>query len=73
MKIRDIESTGSVIDNAAAAGGDDVVINGIQFSLDDDAELVEAARTAAWEDAMAKATQLAQLSGPTTGSGHLDQ
>ncbi len=68
VKIRDIESTGSVIDNAAAAGGDDVVINGIQFSLDDDAELVEAARTAAWEDAMAKATQLAQLSGQQLGA-----
>ncbi len=68
VKIRDIETTGSVIDNAAAAGGDDVVVNGIQFSLDDDAELVEAARSAAWEDAMAKATQLAQLSGQQLGA-----
>lgn len=67
VKIRDIDSAGAVLDDAVAAGGDDVVVSGLQFSIEDDAALVEAARQAAWDDALAKATQLAQLSGRTLG------
>lgn len=66
-KIRDIESTGAVIDAATAAGGDDTRVNGLSFSIEDNDELVAAAREAAWSDAMAKATQLAELSGQTLG------
>ncbi len=68
VKVRDLEATGSIIDSAAAAGGDDVRVNGVRFSLEDDAELVKAARTAAWDDAMSKATQLAQLAGRRLGT-----
>jgi uncharacterized protein YggE len=66
-KIRDIATTGTVIDAAVAAGGDDVTVNGLSFSIEDNDELVSAAREAAWNDAMAKATQLAGLSGHTLG------
>jgi uncharacterized protein YggE len=66
-KIRDIESTGTVIDAAVAAGGDDVTVNGLSFSIEDNDELVAAAREAAWNDALTKATQLAELSGQTLG------
>lgn len=66
-KIRDIDSAGEVIDAAAAAGGDEVVVSGVSFSIEDDAELVEAARAKAWADAEAKAQQLAELSGVTLG------
>lgn len=66
-KIRSIESTGTVIDDAVAAGGDDVTVNGLSFSIEDNDELVAAAREAAWNDAMAKATQLAELSGQALG------
>ena len=66
-KIRDIESTGAVLDAATVAGGDDVVVNGLSFSIEDNDELVAAAREAAWNDAMTKATQLAELSGQTLG------
>jgi hypothetical protein len=66
-KIRDIETTGTVIDAAVAAGGDDATVNGLSFSIEDNDELVAAAREAAWNDAMAKATQLAELSGQTLG------
>jgi len=66
-KIRDIDSAGDVIDSAAAAGGDEVIVSGVSFSIEDDAELVEAARANAWADAEAKAQQLAELSGVTLG------
>ncbi len=66
-KIRSIESTGTVIDAAVAAGGDNVTVNGLSFSIEDNDELVSAAREAAWNDAMAKATQLAELSGQALG------
>ena len=66
-KIRDLDSTGAVLDAATAAGGDDVVVNGLAFSIEDNDELVAAAREAAWNDAMTKANQLAELSGQTLG------
>jgi uncharacterized protein YggE len=66
--IRDIESSGSVIDDAVAAGGDDTQVSGLRFSIEDDTELVEQARSAAWDDAFAKATQLAELSGQSLGA-----
>ena len=67
-KIRDIGESGSVIDAATAAGGNDVRVNGLRFSIEDNTELVEAAREVAWNDALAKATQLAELSGQTLGA-----
>ena len=66
-KIRDLDSTGAVLDAATVAGGDDVVVNGLSFSIEDNDELVAAAREAAWNDAMNKANQLAELSGQTLG------
>src|SRR5690606_16222358 len=50
-----------------AAAGDAVKVNGISFSIEDDAGMVEAAREAAWQDARAKAEQLARLSGRELG------
>lgn len=66
-KIRDIDTTGAVIDSAVAAGGDEVTVSGLSFSIEDNDELVAAAREAAWNDAMAKATQLSELSGQDLG------
>lgn len=66
-KIRDIATAGDVIDSAVSATGDEARVSGLSFSIEDDAELVEAARTAAWEDARAKAEQLASLAGQTLG------
>ena len=68
VKIRDIDDAGEVIDGAVAAGGDDVVVGGIGFSAEDDAERLEAARARAWEDAERKARQLAELAGVSLGS-----
>ena len=60
-KIRDLEKAGEVIDAATAAGGDDAIVNNIRFDLEADGALITAAREAAWNDAKAKAEQLAAL------------
>ena len=67
-KVRDLDAAGAIIDDVAAAGGDTVIVSGVSFSIEDNEELVEAARAAAWEDANAKAEQLADLAGVTLGS-----
>jgi uncharacterized protein len=67
VKIRDIDRAGEVIDSAAEAAGDDVTVSGVRFSIEEDAALIEAARSAAWEDAADKAAQLAGLAGVTLG------
>jgi uncharacterized protein YggE len=67
-KLRNIDEAGSVIDAVSAAGGDETRVNGLSFSIEDDADLITAAREAAWNDALAKATQLAELSGQTLGA-----
>ena len=66
-KIRDLDSVGNVIDNAAAAGGDLVEINSIQFTIDDPTKLKMQARVAAMQDAQAKAQTLATEGGVALG------
>jgi len=60
-KIRNIEDTGAIIDAAARAGGDYIVINSISFTVDDPSAHYEEARELAMADAKAKAEQLADL------------
>lgn len=67
-KIRDIDSAGQTIDAVTAAGGDDVRVSGVSFSIEDNDELISAAREAAFADAKGKAEQLATLGGVTLGS-----
>lgn len=67
-KIRDLDSAGTVIDSATAAGGNETTVSGVSFSIEDNEALIEAAREAAWNDAKQKAEQLASLSGVTLGS-----
>ncbi len=66
-KIREVEKTGTIIDAAAAAGGDLTRINSISFSVDDPSEYYEEARGKAMKDAKAKAKQLAELGGVKLG------
>ena len=65
--ITDIAGGGEIIDSAADVVGDTVRVNGISFGIKDDKTLVEAAREAAWNDARAKAEQLAGLAGRKLG------
>jgi uncharacterized protein len=67
-KIRNVQETGAVLDSVTTAAGDEVRISGLRFSIEDNAELITAAREAAWNDAFAKATELAELSGQTLGA-----
>lgn len=66
--IRDLASAGAIIDAAVAEVGDEIQVSGLSFSIEDDDELVAAARAAAWDDARSKAQQLADLAGVTLGS-----
>ena len=66
-KLRDITSTGPLLDSIASAGGDETRVNGMSFGVADETSLLGRAREAAWNDARAKAEQLAALSGHTLG------
>jgi uncharacterized protein YggE len=67
-KVRNLDAAGGVIDDVAIVGGNAVTVSGVSFSIEDNEQLVEAARAAAWDDADAKAQQLAELAGVSLGS-----
>ena len=67
VKIRNIEETGSIIDEVALAGGDLTRINNIYFSIDDSTTYQKEARDKAMADAKNKAEQLASLAGVKLG------
>ena len=66
-KVRDLQSLSDIIDDAAGAGGDIVVVNSIQFMIEDPTELQMQARALAAQDAEAKAQTLADAHGVTLG------
>ena len=66
-KIRELATLSDVIDAAAGAGGNSIVINSIQFMIDDTTPLQTQARSLAVKDAEAKAQTLAEASGVTLG------
>lgn len=65
VTVRELDSLGDLLDTAIQAGGNQ--IQGIRFQVSDPANLYDLAREAAWEDAMHKAEQLAELSNSTLG------
>lgn len=67
VRVRDLDAAGSVIGAAAAAGGDAIRIRNVRFVLEDDSALVREARAAAWQDAIVKAQELADLAGVSLG------
>ncbi|MCH8087898.1 MAG: SIMPL domain-containing protein [Chloroflexi bacterium] len=67
VKIRDLENVGGIIDQVVEAGGDLTRIQSIGFSVDDPAPLQAGMRALAVEDALAKAQQLAVLTGVALG------
>ena len=64
---RDLESLSDIIDDAIGAGGDIVVVNSIQFMIEDPTPLQTQARALAVKDAEAKAQTLAEVSGVILG------
>ena len=68
VKIREMESTGPIIDELVEAGGDLARIQGISFIREDSKPFESQARKLAVEDLMAKAQQYADLTGVTLGA-----
>ena len=66
-RVRELENLSDIIDDASTAGGDIVVINSIEFMIEDPTPLQAQARALAVEDAKAKAETLAEASGVTLG------
>ena len=66
-KVRDLETLSDIIDDATGAGGDIIVVNSIQFMIEDPTPLQAQARVLAVKNAEAKAQTLAEASGVTLG------
>ena len=64
---RELETLSDIIDDVIGAGGDIVIVNSIQFMIEDPTPLQAQARTLAVKDAEAKAQTLAEASGVTLG------
>jgi len=59
VRIHDLSKAGAIVDAAAASAGDDIRVQGITFSIDDDSALLATARTKATKRARSQAEQLA--------------
>ena len=66
-QLRDLDKAGSLLDKAAQAGGDDVVVRNVSFDIDDTSDLVSAARADAVKRARNQAEQLAAAAGVQLG------
>lgn len=67
VDLRDLDQAGGVIDRAAEAGGDDVIVRNVAFDIDDTSDLIAAARADAVKRARNQATQLAEAAGVQLG------
>ena len=68
IKVRDMDEVGVIIDEVAAAGGDNTRVNGIDFTVEDPTPHMTGLREAAVKDALAKAAHLAELTGVSVGA-----
>lgn len=68
VKIRDLGSASQTLALIVSTGGDATRINSVNYSIDDDSQLVRDARARAFGDAKARAEQYAQLSGLKLGN-----
>jgi uncharacterized protein YggE len=66
-RLRDIARIGAIIDAAARVAGDEIRVQGISFTIDDDSDLLETARTRAVKRARSQAEQLASAAGVEVG------
>ena len=67
VKVRNTDDAGSIIDDVVDAGGEYTVVNGISFTVDDTEAYYTEARAEAIANAIAKATQIAELTGVSLG------
>jgi hypothetical protein len=66
-KVRDLDKAGAAIDAATDAGGNDAVVQGVSFGIDDPTELQKQAREQAVKKAKEQAEQLADNAGAKLG------
>ena len=66
-KIRDVDKSGTILDDVVKAGGDLTRVDSISFSVDDPKVYYEEAREKAMADAKARAENLAKLGGVSLG------
>lgn len=71
VKLRDLRTAGRTLTRAVEAGGDEAVVHGVSFALEDNAALLEQARDDAFAAAKAKAERYAALSGRSLGEVQL--
>jgi uncharacterized protein YggE len=67
VKIRKLDSASQTLALIVSTGGDASRINSVNYTIEDDSQLVKDARTRAFNDAKDRATQYAQLSGLDLG------
>jgi len=67
IKIRQLDAASQALALIVSSGGDATRINNVNYSIDDDSQLVRDARSRAFEDAKDRADQYAQLSGMSLG------
>lgn len=68
VKVRALDTVGKVIDDAAAAGGDALVVQNITYSIENSDPLAHQARMQAMDDAKSKAADFAASVGMTVGN-----
>ena len=59
VTLRDLGKVGGIVDRAVAVAPEDIVVDGLAFTIDDNSKLVVAARAAAVKEARDQAAQLA--------------
>jgi hypothetical protein len=67
VKIRKLDSASQALALIVTTGGDATRLNSVNYSIDDDSQLVKDARARAFNDAKDRAQQYAQLSGLDLG------
>jgi uncharacterized protein len=67
VKIRQLDAAPQALALIVTTGGDATRINSVNYSIEDDSQLVRDARSRAFEDAKDRAEQYAQLSGMDLG------
>lgn len=67
VKIRQLDAASQALALIVSSGGDATRINNVNYSIEDDSELIRDARSRAFEDAKDRAEQYAQLSGLSLG------
>ena len=67
VKIRKLDSASQTLSLIVSTGGDATRINSVNYSIDDDSQLVKDARARAFNDAKDRAGQYAKLSGLDLG------